>query len=112
MLRKNYAANHTIMQKIILSHSWNLNPQCPFFFFKMSNVKDSNYNSYIDWLENSISNEHIKYYEYSDFKNLQPIGNGSFGSVSCANWKNSSIILALKTFNNQKSTLKEVVNEV
>ena len=78
----------------------------------MSNVKDSSYNSYIDWLENSISNEHIKYYEYSDFKNVQQIGNGSFGSVSCANWKNSGIILALKTFNNQKSTLKEVVNEV
>src|SRR3954451_23434679 len=46
---------------------------------KMSNVKDSNY--YIDWLENSIFNEHIKYYEYSDFNNLQRIGDGSFGSV-------------------------------
>ena len=76
----------------------------------MSKVKDSNY--YIDWLENSISNEHIKYYEYSDFKNIQQIGNGSFGSVFCANWKNTHTILALKTFNNQKSTLKEVIKEV
>ena len=40
------------------------------------------------------------YYEYSDFKNIQPIGKGSFGSVSCATWKNTSRYFALKSFNN------------
>jgi len=35
-------------------------------------------NNYIDWLEKSIAHEHIKYYEYLDFKNMQEIGKGSF----------------------------------
>jgi hypothetical protein len=75
-----------------------------------SDIKDSNY--YTDWLEKSITNEHINYYEYSDFKNIQNIGNGAFGSIARANWKNTNTIFALKSFNNQKSTLQEVVNEV
>ena len=65
---------------------------------------------YIDWLEKSIKEDTI-YYEYSDFKILQQIGSGSFGSVVRANWKNNQLY-ALKSFNNNKSTLKEVVNEV
>lgn len=64
------------------------------------------------WLEKSINEEFIIYYEFSDFKNLQPIGNGSFGKVLRANWKNSDTIFAIKKFNNDKTTLKGVVNEV
>ena len=67
--------------------------------------------SYIVWLETSISEGHIKYYEYSDFKNIQPIGSGSFGSVVRATWKNTNTF-ALKSFNNDKQTLKEIVKEV
>jgi len=66
---------------------------------------------YIDWLEKSIEKEEIVYYEYSDFKNLQPIGCGSYGNVVRANWKTNQSY-ALKSFNNDKITLKEVVNEV
>ena len=68
--------------------------------------------AYIDWLENSIANEYFNYYEYSDFKNTQPIGSGNFGKVSRANWKDTDTIFALKSFDNYKLTLKEVVNEV
>ena len=35
----------------------------------MSDIKDLDY--YNNWLENSISNGHIKYYEYLDFKNIK-----------------------------------------
>jgi len=82
----------------------------------MPNKTDLNF--YIDWLENSIADEYFTYYEYSDFKNLQPIGNGSFGKVTRANWKNADRFFALKSFNNnnfnnnKKVTLNEVVNEV
>ena len=65
-----------------------------------------------DWLERSISEEHIKYYEYSDFINIQPIGKGSFGNVDRANWKNTDRIFALKSFNNDETTLNEIINEV
>ena len=74
---------------------------------KNTKIKDLNY--YINWLNNSITEEHIRYYEYSDF---QQIGKGAFGNVDCANWKNSDRFFALKSFNNDKVTLKEVVNEV
>ena len=67
-------------------------------------IKDSDY--YVNWLENSISEEHIVYYEYSDFKIFQQIGSGLHGTVVLANWKNR--LYVLKSFNNDK----EVVNEV
>jgi hypothetical protein len=35
-------------------------------------------------LETLISEGRIECYEYLDFKNIQPIGKGSFGSISCA----------------------------
>ncbi|PKY42953.1 kinase-like protein, partial [Rhizophagus irregularis] len=75
-----------------------------------SKIKDLNY--YIDWLNYSISEEHIRYYEYSDFTNIQQIGKGSYGTVFCVNWKNSNRLFALKSFNNNEETLKEVVKEL
>jgi len=69
----------------------------------MSNVVGS---EYIDWLKN------LNRYEYSEFKNIKQIGKGSFGIVKCASWKSTDTILVLKSFNNEKSTLKEIVNEV
>ncbi|GES99064.1 kinase-like domain-containing protein [Rhizophagus clarus] len=67
-------------------------------------------NNYINWLEKSIVDEYINYYNYSEFKNLKPLGSGSYGNVVRANWKNG--FFALKTFKNDKITLKEVVNEI
>jgi hypothetical protein len=75
-----------------------------------SRIKDLNY--YTNWLNYSISEEHISYYEYSDFINIQQIGKGSYGTVFCVNWKNPNRLFALKSFNNNEETLKEVVNEV
>jgi len=65
---------------------------------------------YINWLENSINKESIHYYEYSEFKDLQPVSMGAMGSVFRCNWKNTFLIL--KSFHNQISTLKEIINEV
>ncbi len=75
-----------------------------------TDIKESSF--YIDWLEKSITDEYFNHYEYSDFKNLQSIGIGSFGNVMRANWKNTNRLFALKSFKNDKITLKEVVNEV
>src|SRR2546429_9504517 len=66
----------------------------------------------IDWLNHSIADEHIKYYEYSDFKIIQQIGKGSYGNVVYANWKNSDRFFALKSFINDEQTFKEVVKEI
>ncbi len=69
-------------------------------------------NKYIDWIEKSICDKQINHYEYSDFKLIQPIGHDSSENVICASWKHTNYILALKSFNNEKKTLREVVNEV
>jgi hypothetical protein len=71
-------------------------------------LRDSKY--YTDWLEKSIEEEHIIYYEYTDFKNIQKIGVGLYGNVMRANWKNR--FFALKIFDYDKITLKGIVNEV
>ncbi|POG63000.1 hypothetical protein GLOIN_2v1485008 [Rhizophagus irregularis DAOM 181602=DAOM 197198] len=76
----------------------------------MSDIKKSS--DCIDWLEKSIANEYFNYYEYSEFNNLCPIGSGSYGIVVRANWKNTENLFALKTFNLDKTTLKEVINEI
>ncbi|GBC00917.1 hypothetical protein RclHR1_00400031 [Rhizophagus clarus] len=63
-------------------------------------------------LEKLISDGCIEYYEYSDFKNIKPMGRGSSGNVSCATWKDTTRIFALKSFNNDKQTHKEIVKEL
>ncbi len=75
----------------------------------MSNKNDD---SYAVWLEESISNEYLNYYEYKYFTNIQPIGSGAFGKVSRANWKDTDTVFSLKTFDNHNSIFKEVVREV
>ncbi|GES82577.1 kinase-like domain-containing protein [Rhizophagus clarus] len=66
----------------------------------------------IDLLEKLIIEERIKLYEYSDFKNIQPIGKGSFGKVVRVNCKTTDHFFALKSFDNDEITLKEVVKEL
>ncbi|CAI2173482.1 5991_t:CDS:10 [Funneliformis geosporum] len=75
----------------------------------MSNV---NSNDEIKWLEKSIANKNITYYEYSNFERLQLIRDGSFGSIVRAYWKNTDNVFVLKFFNNQISTLKEIIKEL
>ncbi|RGB34412.1 hypothetical protein C1646_760550 [Rhizophagus diaphanus] len=76
-----------------------------------TDIKEPNY--FINWLEKSIADEYFNYYEYSEFKNLEPIGSGSFGSVVRAKWKNTGNFFVLKTFKNyDNAMLKELVNEI
>ncbi|RGB27097.1 kinase-like domain-containing protein [Rhizophagus diaphanus] len=62
-------------------------------------------------LENLISEGHIEYYESSNFKNKQQIGEGAFGDVFRATW-NGTRYVALKTFKNDKQTLREIIKEL
>src|SRR5947208_1851227 len=81
----------------------------------MSSVRSSNRESinWIDWIEESLSKKHIKYYDYKYFKDIKEIGSGNFGKVHRATWKNSCQYLALKSFYNLDIiTIKELVHEV
>ncbi|CAI2179071.1 11925_t:CDS:2 [Funneliformis geosporum] len=66
--------------------------------------------SYIDWLKDAIDNEHIKLFEYSDFKYQKLIGVGSYGNVYHVNWKHKGFF-ALKSFKNHQEIVKEIVRE-
>ena len=45
-----------------------------------------NSNEWINWIEEAISQKHIKYYEYEYFNNIfKEIGCGSFGKIYRAN---------------------------
>src|SRR5436853_15322 len=69
--------------------------------------------NWTNWIEESIKNRHIKYYEYKHFSNIQEIGVGGFGKIYRANWKNSDQYLALKSFKNlDNASVKELVREV
>ena len=70
-------------------------------------------NEWTNWIEDAISTEYIKYYEYKYFGNFQKIGSGGFGTVYRAKWRNSDKYFALKSFcDSDDSTIKEIVREV
>ena len=72
-----------------------------------------NSNEWTDWIEEAITKNYFKYYEYKYFSDFQEIGTGGFGQVYRANWKNSHKHFALKSLRNAtKATIKEIVNEV
>ncbi|RIA84016.1 kinase-like domain-containing protein [Glomus cerebriforme] len=72
-----------------------------------------NKNEWINWIEDAINKNHIKYYKYERFSNVQEIGSGAFGKVFRANWKNFEHHLALKSFFNLNNvTVKEIVREL
>ncbi|PKK65900.1 kinase-like protein [Rhizophagus irregularis] len=64
----------------------------------------------IDWLEKAIVEEHIKFYDYSHFNNIQEISIGSVGNIFRANWKDSDTVLVLES--SYKLTVQEIVNEL
>ncbi|UZO08179.1 uncharacterized protein OCT59_028441 [Rhizophagus irregularis] len=72
-------------------------------------IKKETNDTFISWLK---SNEDIKYFEYSNFRNLKPVGKGSYGSVLRANMKNAAGFYALKSFNNDETTLQQIINEL
>ncbi len=80
----------------------------------MSNdIETKDTNEWMNWIEEAITKNYIKYYEHDHFSNIQEIGSGGFGKVFRANWKNSKQHLALKSFFNfNEATVKEIVCEV
>ena len=77
----------------------------------MEQLNDLSENEWINWLEEAIKKEHIKYYRYNQFKDIKIIGSGGFGKVFQATWKNTGNILALKAFEHNMA-IKEIINEV
>src|SRR5438477_13102602 len=77
-----------------------LNFSVKLLLFNMSyniEMKDTeNTNEWINWIEEAIDKEHLKYYEYKQFSNIEKIGTGGFGNVFRANWKNLDALKSRK----------------
>jgi hypothetical protein len=70
-------------------------------------------NIFIDWLEKSIYNEYLVYYDFSEFKNLTIIGLGGFARIFRANYINTNSFFAIKTFFEfNKKALKKLDNSI
>jgi hypothetical protein len=76
------------------------------------NNNDNITNEWINWIEEAIDKEHLKYYEYNQFNNIQEIGIGSFGKVYRARWKLFEHLALKSFFNLNITTAKEIVHEV
>ena len=75
-------------------------------------MQSDNSNEWINWIEDAITKNFLKYYEYNHFSNIQEIGSGNFGKIYRANWKDTHSYLALKSFNFSNITVREIVREV
>ena len=74
--------------------------------FESQEIKNLNPN---EWLEESIKNGDIKYLNYKEFKNIQPVDTNRFGNVKRTNWKSLDKDFTLKPFNfNVDTFIKEV----
>ncbi|GBB99017.1 hypothetical protein RclHR1_00340008 [Rhizophagus clarus] len=73
---------------------------------------NENTNEWANWIEEVIVDEHLNYYEYNQFSNIQEIGSGTFGKVYRANWKNSNQFALKSFFNLNNVTIREIVFEL
>ncbi|EXX58133.1 uncharacterized protein OCT59_019287 [Rhizophagus irregularis] len=73
---------------------------------------DNQPNEWVTWIEEAIYKEHINYYEYKDFHDIQEIGSGGFSKVYRAYWKNTDRCFALKDFFELGFNVKQLVSEI
>ncbi|CAG8586899.1 21914_t:CDS:2, partial [Cetraspora pellucida] len=65
-----------------------------------------------DDIQKLLDEERIKFYNYSNFKDVKLVGCGGFGNVYRAVLENNELIVALKSFKSNNMTIKEIVNEL
>ncbi|GBC39367.1 uncharacterized protein OCT59_011736 [Rhizophagus irregularis] len=66
-----------------------------------------------NWIDNAISEMHIKYFDYKHFRNIEEIGKGGFGKIYRANWKNMERHLVLKSLLDMNPiAVKELAHEL
>jgi hypothetical protein len=66
---------------------------------------------WVQWIEDEISKDNIKYYDYSEFQNKTHIGTRGFNEVYQATCESLHTVVALKSLKND-GFMKEIVNEV
>ncbi|CAG8843128.1 15446_t:CDS:2, partial [Gigaspora margarita] len=65
-----------------------------------------------DLIQKCLVEGQIKFYEYTRFKDIEMIGEGGYGKVCRATFKDNEITIALKSFKGNHVSIKEIVNEL
>ncbi|CAG8466654.1 16311_t:CDS:2, partial [Dentiscutata erythropus] len=65
-----------------------------------------------DLVQKCLIEGHIKLYEYTRFKDVELIGEGGYGKVYRATFKDNEVTVALKSFKSNNMTIKEIVSEL
>ncbi|RIB24272.1 kinase-like domain-containing protein [Gigaspora rosea] len=59
--------------------------------------KEHMIDNYNKWLENAISQQHIRKFDYNEFETFKRIGEGGFGTVFKAEWKYHGLPVVIKS---------------
>ncbi|RIB28974.1 kinase-like domain-containing protein, partial [Gigaspora rosea] len=65
-----------------------------------------------DLIQKCLVEGQVKFYEYTRFKDIELIGEGGYGKVYRAIFKDNEITVALKSFKGNHVSIKEIVNEL
>lgn len=65
----------------------------------------------LEWLEKSINERHINFYDYDEFINKEKTNEGGFGTIQKAEWKGYGLTVALKSLKVNKN-LDKLVKEL
>ncbi|CAG8632088.1 17351_t:CDS:2 [Gigaspora margarita] len=65
-----------------------------------------------DLIQKCLVEGQVKFYEYTRFKDIELIGEGGYGKVYRATFKDNEITVALKSFKGNHVSIKEIVNEL
>ena len=64
-----------------------------------------------EWIDIKIKDGDINYFEYSEFSNLEKVGEGAYGIVNKADWRNGGIKIALKILKSNSTINKDNLNK-
>ncbi|EXX62734.1 uncharacterized protein OCT59_008415 [Rhizophagus irregularis] len=64
-----------------------------------------------EWIDMKIKDGNIDYVEYSEFSNVEKVGEGAFGIVNSAHWKSCGIKIAIKILINNSSVDENIMDE-
>ncbi|CAB4433176.1 unnamed protein product [Rhizophagus irregularis] len=64
-----------------------------------------------EWIDMKIKDGNIDYVEYSEFSNVEKVGEGAFGIVNSAYWRSCGIKIAIKALINNSSVDENIMDE-
>ncbi|CAG8679615.1 2693_t:CDS:1, partial [Funneliformis mosseae] len=72
--------------------------------------KDYQKDNAIEWIENALKNEKVKFILFNDLINSEELGSGGFGCIRKATWIKTRSYIVYKRLTNMKSVKGSILN--